>query len=303
MVWSARRLALAAGVSVAVAASGMSLVSPAALAATAGIGAAATPAARPSAANTGVPPGTVLTEHDGNITITKAGTVLKDLDVHGFVVVEASNVTIERSIIRGGVSHGDTALVKVVSGTNVLVEDTELVPEYTSVQVDGIRGANYTALRLNIHGTNDASKITGDNVTIADSYIHDLPFFAHDPDQGGNPAHNDGVEIFVGKNLHITGNAFYMTTYNNSAMQVNQNLGVVTDLHFTGNYADGGHCTVNLVVQPRPSMTGIQVDNNRFGRDTSIANCAIFAKYTVTLTHVNDVWDDTGLPVTLRRAH
>ncbi|HEY5199926.1 MAG TPA: hypothetical protein VIJ31_03370 [Acidothermaceae bacterium] len=54
---------------------------------------------------------------------------------------------------------------------------------------------------------------------------------------------------------------------------------------------------------PRPSMTGIQVDNNRFGRNTSIANCAIFAKYAVTLTDVNDVWDDTGLPVTLRRAH
>ena len=302
MAWNARRLVLAAGVSLVVASTAATLVSPAALAATRATQAPqATP--RPSAANTGVPPGTVLTEHVGNITITKAGTVLKDLDVHGFVVVEASNVTIEDSIVRGGVSHGDTALVKVVSGANVLVEDSELVPEYTSVQIDGIRGANYTALRLNIHGTNDASKITGNNVTIEDSYIHDLPFFPHDPDQGGNPAHNDGVEIFVGKNLHITGNAFYMTTYNNSAMQVNQNLGVVTDLHFTGNYADGGHCTVNLVVQPLTSMTGIQVDNNRFGRDTSIANCAIFAKYAVTLTDVNDVWDDTGLPVTLRRAH
>ena len=80
---------------------------------------AAAQPARPSAANTGVPPGTTLTRHDGNITITQTGTVLKDLDVHGFVIVEASNVTIEQSILRGGVSHGDTALVKVVSGTNV----------------------------------------------------------------------------------------------------------------------------------------------------------------------------------------
>jgi hypothetical protein len=296
MAWNSWRVVLAACLSVVVAASVVTLAHNDAQAAT-------KPAQRPSAANTGVPPGTTLTRHDGNITITKAGTVLKDLDVHGFVVVEASNVTIERSIVRGGVSHGDTALVKVVSGTNVLVEDSELVPEYTSVQIDGIRGANYTALRLNIHGTNDASKITGDNVTIEDSYIHDLPFFPHDPDQGGNPAHNDGVEIFVGKNLHITDNAFYIATTGNSAMQVKQNLGVVTDLHFTGNYAEGGDCTVNVVNLPRPSMTGIQVDNNRFGRNTRIANCAIFAKYAVTLTDVNDVWDDTGLPVTLRRAH
>ncbi|HEY8728331.1 MAG TPA: hypothetical protein VIL94_02035 [Acidothermaceae bacterium] len=208
---------------------------------------AAAQPARPSAANTGVPPGTTLTRHDGNITITQTGTVLKDLDVHGFVIVEASNVTIEQSILRGGVSHGDTALVKVVSGTNVLVEDSELVPEFPSVQIDGIRGANYRVLRDNIHGTTDGSKVTGDNVTITDSYVHDL--------------------------------------------------------HFTGNYADGGNCTVNLVNNPRASMTGIQVDDNRFGRNTSIANCAIFAKYAVTLTDVADVWDDTGLPVTLRRAH
>lgn len=295
MAWGPRRVALAA-VSVVVAASSVVTV------AGTQAHAATSPAERPSAANTGVPPGTTLTLHDGNITITKAGTVLSDLDVHGFVVVEASNVTIERSIVRGGISHGDTALVKVVSGTNVVVEDSELVPEDPSVQIDGIRGANYTALRDNIHGTTDGSKVTGDNVTITDSYIHDLPYWAHDPDQGGKPAHNDGVEIFVGKNLHITDNAFYIATYGNSAMQVNQNLGVVTDLHFTGNYADGGHCTVNLVEQPRSSMTGIQVDDNRFGRNTSIVNCAIFANHAVTLTHVNDVWDDTGLPVTVRRA-
>lgn len=296
MVARPRQIALAVGVSLVVTVSVAAFPSNDARAAT-------SPPARPSAANTGVPPGTTLTREDGNVTITKAGTVLSDLDVHGFVIVEASDVTIERSIVRGGVSHGDTALVKVVSGTNVLVEDSELVPEYPSVQIDGIRGANYTVLRDNIHGTTDGSKVTGDNVTIADSYIHDLPFWAHDPDQGGKPAHNDGVEIFVGKDLHITDNAFYIASYGNSAMQVNQNLGAVTDLHFTGNYADGGHCTVNLVNMPRPSMTGIQVDDNRFGRDTSIVNCAIFAKYAVTLTDVNDVWDDTGLPVTLRRAH
>jgi hypothetical protein len=257
-------------------------------------------AQRPSAANTGVPPGTTLTKHDGDITVTKAGTVLKDLDIHGFVIVKASNVTIESSIVRGGVSHGDTALVKVSSGTNVLVEDTELVPEDPSVQIDGIRGANYTVLRDNIHGTTDGSKVTGDNVTITDSYVHDLPYWAHDPDQGGNPAHNDGVEIFVGKNLHITDNTFDIASYGNSAMQVNQNLGTVTNLHFTGNYADGGHCTVNLSDHPKSSMTGIQVDNNRFGRDTSIVNCAILAKRAVSFTHVNDVWDDTGSPVTIR---
>src|ERR1700722_17706761 len=152
MAWCVRRSALGVGISLAMAAGLVTQGADQADAAT-------TPVQRPSAANTGVPPGTTLTRRDGNITIAKAGTILKDLDIHEFVVVEASNVTIEDSIVRGGVSHGDTALVKVVSGSNVLVEDSELVPDDPSVQIDGIRGANYTVLRDNIHGTTDGSKV------------------------------------------------------------------------------------------------------------------------------------------------
>ncbi|HEY5456477.1 MAG TPA: hypothetical protein VIJ96_13485 [Acidothermaceae bacterium] len=61
----------------------------------------------------------------------------------------------------------------------------------------------------------------------------------------GEYGRSAGVEIFVGKNLCITNNAFYIASDGNSAMQVNQNRGTVADLHLTGNYADGGDCTVN----------------------------------------------------------
>jgi hypothetical protein len=44
----------------------------------------ATPGAvKPEAWNTGVPAGTVLRRHDGNLTVTTAGTVIDSLDVHG----------------------------------------------------------------------------------------------------------------------------------------------------------------------------------------------------------------------------
>ena len=38
----------------------------------------------------------------GDITVTKEGTVLRGLDIHGFVIVKAANVKIIDSVVRGG---------------------------------------------------------------------------------------------------------------------------------------------------------------------------------------------------------
>ena len=46
-------------------------------------------ARKPSAMTTGVPAGTRLKVHRGDLVITKAGTHLDGLDIHGFVVVKA----------------------------------------------------------------------------------------------------------------------------------------------------------------------------------------------------------------------
>jgi hypothetical protein len=106
------------------------------------------------------------------------------------------------------VSSGDIGLVQNVSNsaTDFLIEDSELVPSNPSVQIDGIRGWNYTALRVNIHGTTDGIKMYGPNAALEDSYIHGLVTYAHDPDQGGNQSHNDAVQVLSGTNLLVTGN-------------------------------------------------------------------------------------------------
>ncbi|HEU5223287.1 MAG TPA: hypothetical protein VFU07_06345, partial [Candidatus Lumbricidophila sp.] len=49
----------------------------------------------------GVPAGTVLTRHDGDIYVTTPGAVLDSLDVYGKVIIQANNVTIKNSIVRG----------------------------------------------------------------------------------------------------------------------------------------------------------------------------------------------------------
>ena len=258
---------------------------------------APSPGIQPTSANTGVPAGTRLREHKGDLVITKAGSAYDSLDVQGFVFVRAPNVTITRSIIRGGVADSDTGLVNDVSprGTHFLITDSDLVPAHPSVEIDGIKGSNYTALRLDIHGTVDGAKVFGNDTTIENSYIHDLVLYPSDPDQQGGPTHNDGVQVLGGSNIHITDNTLSIATEERTALEVSQDFSPTTDLSFDRNWADGAVCTVNLTAKPRASMVGITVDGNHFGPHTQ-PGCAIIASDKVGLSAVGNVMTLTGRP-------
>ena len=251
---------------------------------------------QPGPGNTGVPVGTALTVLDGDLTITKAGATYSGLDIHGFVKVEAPNVTIKDSIIRGGVAPADIGLVNDTdnSATNFLIEDSELVPMDPSVQIDGIKGWNYTALRLNIHGTTDGAKMYGPNATIEDSYIHGLVTYAHDPDHGGGESHNDGVQILSGSNLKIIGNT--IEGGSNTALMVTQDHGTTSNVVFDNNWVSGGACTLNILPTPLASLGGITVDNNIF-TDNSTKHCPILDSPRTDLSVSGNVFAGTGLPV------
>jgi hypothetical protein len=251
---------------------------------------------QPGPGNTGVPAGTALTVMNGDLTITTAGATYSGLDIHGFVKVEAPNVTIKDSIIRGGVAPADIGLVNDTdnSATNLLVEDSELVPMDPSVQIDGIKGWNYTALRVNIHGTTDGAKMYGPNATIEDSYIHGLVTYAHDPDQGGGQSHNDGVQILSGSNLKIIGNT--IEGGSNSALMITQNHGTTSDVMFANNWVSGGACSINMTPTPLGSLSGIAVDNNIF-TDNSTKHCPILDTSHTDLSVSGNVYAGTGLPV------
>jgi hypothetical protein len=255
---------------------------------------------RPGSANTGVPAGTHLTVHNGDMTITTAGATYDSLDVHGFVTIKAPNVTIKRSIIRGGVAtSGNPGLVtaSLASATNFRLEDSELVPEHPSVAIDGMRGFNYTLLRVDIHGTVDGAKVIGNNVNIQNSWIHGTVSYAHDPYQGGGATHNDAIQVLNGHNVHITGNTIAGGT--NSALQVTQGNGSVGDFSFNGNWADGGACTVNLADKPLATMSTISVNSNIFGHTSVYANCAIVYSPGVSMSHTGNTWAGTNDPVAL----
>jgi hypothetical protein len=256
---------------------------------------------RPGPGNTGVPAGTNLTRHDGDLVITKPGAVYDALDIHGFVIVKAPDVTIRRSIIRGGQTTRNTGLVMVTDANarNFVLHDSELVPEFPSVHLNAIKGWNYTMRRVNAHGTVDIAEIYGDNVRIEGSWLHDNTPYANDPNQRGGPSHDDGIQVESGHHITIVGNT--ITGAHNASLMVTQDVGEVGDLNFSGNWVDGGACAVNANAKPLPSMSGLTINGNRFGRNTRIPDCSVLSSTTTTIVAESNVWDDTGLAVRIRR--
>jgi hypothetical protein len=247
-----------------------------------------------------VPPGTSLTRVNGDLVITTAGTTYDALDIHGFVVVKAPDVTITRSIIRGGQATTSLGLISVrPTATRFVIEDSELVPEHPSKFLSGILGANFTASRVDVHGTVDGIGVLGGNVWVVQSWLHGFRDFPSDPYQGGGPSHNDGVQVQGGYHIWIVGNT--ITGASNAAVQVTQDVGVTTDLHILQNWVDGGGCTVNLHHKDLASMGGITLSGNRFGRHSRYPGCALIASRATVVMAAGNVWDDNGLPVHLGR--
>lgn len=253
------------------------------------------PGARPDATNTGVPPGVQLTVVNKDVTVTTDGTTIDAEDIHGFLVIKASHVKVTRSIVRGGVATANGDGIRVVSGTDILIEDTEVAIATPSAFLDGVSGSNFTLRRANIHGGVDGVKL-GSNSRVECSYIHDLVSFASDPNQGGGPTHNDAIQILSGTNIYIIGNALIAAKNQNAAIQVTQDFGAVSDLHIESNYADGGGCTFNLSHKGAASLTGVFTANNRFGRN-SFYDCPMLKSTQTTLVSTGDVWDDDGKPI------
>jgi hypothetical protein len=254
---------------------------------------------QPTEQNTGVPAGTKLTVHRGDITVTKAGTVLDALDIHGFVEVKAPRVTIKRSIIRGGAAMGFKGIVQNndPTATGLVLVDSEIRPASPSVWLTGVKGANFTMRRVNVDGgVVDGVMVSGNKVQIEDSYIHDLVHYAKDPTHSDG-SHNDGVQVVGGTDVTITGNTIEVATGRNAVLQVTQDVAATRNLSFTGNWVDGGTCSVKLTQQGRSTLGPVIVSDNRFGRSMSIAGCAVLRTNATILEAAGNVWEDNGQPV------
>jgi hypothetical protein len=213
--------------------------------------------------------------------------------------LDAPNVTIRNSVIRGSDTGSQGALITATGGyAGLNISNTEIFAAVPSAYVNGIMGFNFTATRVNIHDVIDIVHLTGNNVGLTNSWLHNNLHYDVDPTQGNTPSHDDSVQIQVGSNIQIRDNN--IPGAHNSGVQITQNRGLVSNLQFTGNTIDGGGCSFNISEGGKGPVTGVAIDDNTFGRSTKVANCAVIAPTTSMPTLSNNHYTD-GANVTVHR--
>ncbi|MET4099735.1 hypothetical protein ABIB37_001972 [Agrococcus sp. UYP10] len=228
----------------------------------------------PGDSNTGVPSGVALRVHRGNMVITQANTVISGLDIYGSVDVRAANVTIRNSIVRGDSAGNHDFLVRSASNTASLrIYDTTLRASKPTYRVNGLRGWNINANRLDISNVIDPAHFWGSgNVQLRNSWLHDNLHYASDPSWNGNPSHDDSVQIQSGSGYWITGNR--IEDANNAGIMITQDAGRVANVMIRDNFLDGGGCTINLHDKGKGRFQNIDIVGNIFGANSAF-NCQI----------------------------
>lgn len=247
--------------------------------------AAPPPPQYPNATNTGVPDDTVLTP-SGSLVINTPGTVIDARDVSGTITINASNVTIRRTRVRGS----DFALIRVKEGaTGVLIEDCEIDGRGVSGTSNstGVVGP-VTVRRCNIFGVeNGISPFGGSQVEA--NYIHDL----------GAPEapHYDGIQIDGGEsNIVIRGNTIINDYSQTSAVMIDNYFGPISNVSVEGNRLIGGGYTVYSDGNfDGGAITGVSFTDNRMGEGQW--GYALIRNNTVTES--GNVDDNTDAPISL----
>jgi hypothetical protein len=241
---------------------------------------------KPDASNTGVLPGSVLTQHQGDLIITTAGTVVQNQEILGNVIVRASNVTLRNCIIRGATTpptSGSYALILQSSNSNtgLVVEDCTLVSQSPNNWTVGVQGCNFTMRRCDVSATVDGIDVSGaGNVLVDSCYIHDGNYFTPSATNNDNQTHN------------------YITRFAMSCFMIGQDQGPITNLRIVNNWLDGGTAQVNINAKSRGTMTPV-ITGNRFGRSRRNTYQMLLTGTIDRSSISNNVWDDNGQAINI----
>lgn len=84
---------------------------------------------------------------DGNVVVTKAGSVIDGQKIDGYLHIRANNVTVRNVTVRYAGSHS----IRIFDGvTGTVIEDSQIY--CGSAKTNGLVFGNYTARRVHIHG-------------------------------------------------------------------------------------------------------------------------------------------------------
>jgi hypothetical protein len=243
-------------------------------------GSSAPPAGYPDASSTGVPDGITL-RPSGSLTIAEDGAVIDGLHVTGTITVTADDVIIRNTKI----TNTGYYAVRIKDASGLVIEDSEIDGQSTGGAAVAFRG--YTLRRVHIHHVAEGPRISGDEVTIEDSYIHALV------QVGDN--HTDVVQIVGGRDIVISGNT--LDAYNretgslgNAAVQMGEEEKPVRDCLIEGNYLNGGNYTVNAGGGGNEGAE-CTIRDNVVGRDARYGAQAFLGPRIVW---ESNTWLDTG---------
>jgi len=205
--------------------------------------------------------GTKLTKQSGQVTITKAGTVLQNVELTGCITVQAKNVTITNVLIH---NNGCMWLIRANQGlsANLTISHVEIDGRNQASNDAGIACSNCAVSYSNIYGTIDGIK-ADDHVTVTDSYIHDLPYL--------NASHNDGIQTMGTTQLTINHNTIVVGRQANSAVILSTGSSGAMGIHnvtISDNFLGGGSFTVfggyKAGADVLSRVSNISVVNNEF---------------------------------------
>jgi hypothetical protein len=253
----------------------------------------------PGADTTGVPPGTTLSPYAGPQNISTPNTVI-DGKTMGCIRVSAPGVVIRKSKIS---CDGILAVLSEdgsYTGTPLLIEDSEV--DCQNRGGTAISEANVIARRLNIHGCENGFSIS-QNITVEDSYIHDLFNSAE--------SHTDGIQLSFGRwdgagfvccalNVTIRHNTIYAMGSDGSfgTSAIISNGGGDTNILIENNLLAGGNWT--LYCEQRATGVNYRVVNNRFSTRFS-PRVGTFGPATECADEMQsgNVYHETGRPLNL----
>jgi hypothetical protein len=262
----------------------------------------------PHPSSTGVPAGTKLKD-TGSITVRKAGTVIKNKRVHGYILVQARNVTIKNTLVtqttaNGGQQNfgdGEPWAIHIEAGA------TGAVVEHSTM-----RGASASANAVLYGILNSAGTST---LAIRDKFYNCAQCYAgpgtlknsYALDNGAYPiAHLETVYYGGGQGflriLHDTllapfdkdadGNSHPST----AVVYTYHDFGVVKNLTINNSMLVGGGSTV---YGGGGTAVGVRVTNNRFSRhyfpQGGFYGVSLYLPTGITWT--GNIWDNSGARV------
>lgn len=249
------------------------------------------PSGYPDASNTGVPAGVTLTPMSGT-TFGTPGQVINGRDISGCVTVTADNVTIRNSRIRGVGTCGGSHVVHVAGGVdNLLIEDTE-IDGLGQSRGSAIGNSGFTLNRVEIHNVGSDGVYAEQDVTITNSWIHDLIFMSGD--------HNDTIMTNGNMdNVLIKHNRLENEYTQTAVIALFEDFGGIFNVLVEDNILAGGGYTVYAGGNTSMPHGNIRFVNNKFSKQF-YPNGGFHGPVTArdsTITWTGNVWLGTNDPV------